>query len=337
MEPLDKAIPKRDLVTGIGTSLLVHVLIFGGAILSVMLMPHKPLPAPYCSVDLVSMNDIGAGSAEPKGEAGATGRGAGRRVQHHAASHRTAGPVVPIRRLAVNEAVGNKEPHIKIKQIAPKDTPVTPERARGVEAIDKNLDKLVARPKRVTHVAPAPRHAEHKSASARRSSSQAEKESEGRSSEAAENETGGQRSNVSAEERGGGGPAGGTSTGRGRGGRQGTSPGGSAYGSPNGTAAASRILGMYGQLVKEKIQREWNLANDQGVNGLRTVLQVQITGSGQIVRVVVMQRSGNSLFDDSAVRAVNRSGPLPPIPEAARASVSQYIQFILTFKPGKVA
>lgn len=334
MQSLDKAIPKKDLATGIGTSLLVHVLIFGGAVLSVMLIPHKPLPAPYCSVDLVSMNDIGAGAAEPKGEPGASGRGAVKSSAHHGVAHRKARPVVAIRRLAVNEPAENMATHIKIKQIAPKDAPVTHERARGVEAIDKNLDKLVARPKTVPRLAPPPtRNAEHETATRGRSSNVAQKES-ARVANVAQNETGGRSSNEPADA-GEEGPAGGTPNGRARGGRQGSSPGGSAYGSTNG--AASRILGMYGQVVKEKIQREWNLANDKGVGGLRTVVQVQIRESGEIVRVVVMQRSGNELFDASAVRAVNRAGPLPPVPAAARASVAQSLQFILTFKPGKVA
>ena len=338
MEPLNNAVPRKDLAAGIGTSILVHVLIFGGAILSVMLIPHKPLPPPYCSVDLVSMNDVGAGTAEPKGEVGATGRGAGKSAQHHGAAHRKSGPVVPIRRLAVDESAVQSETHIKIKQMEPKDTPVTHERASGLEAIDKNLEKLVDRPKKVPRFAErAPRHPEHKTAAVRRSSKVAENEAGGeRSSRVAENESRGRSSGESAEE-GDDGPAGGTPTGRGRGGREGTSSGGSAYGSPNGSAMASRVLGMYGQIVKEKIRGAWNLSEDKGINGLMTIVQVQIRPSGEIIGVVVTQRSGNELFDESAVRAVNRSGPLPPIPEAARTGDSQLLKFIVRFTPGKVA
>ncbi len=321
MELLDKAIPKKDLAAGIGASILVHGLIFGSAIFWVLLIPHKPLPVPYCSVDLVSMKDLGAGMAEPKGETGATGKAVERRVQRRTRSFRKAGPVVPIRRLAVNDNTGTVDTHVKIKQIEPRETPATPERTQGLESIDRNLDKLVARPKNVPHFAPpVARRAEPQPRSGHRASSVAANEPGGRSSKEAATE---------GEEE----PAGGTPTGNARGGRQGSGRG-SAFGSPNGSAAVTQILGMYGQVVREKIQREWSLANDKGVGGLRTVVQVQIRGSGEIVRVVVMKGSGNALFDEAAVRAVNRAGPLPPVPEAAQGSVPQ---FILTFMPGRVS
>lgn len=318
MEALHREIPKKDLATGIATSVLVHVLIFGSAVFAALFVPHKPLQAPYCSVDLVSMKDIGAGSAEPKGELNGAEKAVETRAKGHSRARRRAGPVVPIRRLAVKEPAEKIETHIK--QIEPKASPAAPERTQGVESIDRNLDNLVSRPKVIPHsrrqVAREEREA---SSSAERQSS-----SGARSSKEAANEDRGEEQAPR-----------GTPTGRERGGRQGMGPG-SAFGSPNGSAAAMQILGMYGQMVKEKIQREWSLANDQGVNGLEAVVAVQITLTGQIVRVVIMRRSGNELFDEAAVRAVNRAVPLPPVPEAARGSVTSP-QFILTFKPGKVS
>jgi TonB family protein len=308
MEPLKRAIPKKDLAAGIGTSVLVHVAIFGSALFWALLIPHKPLPVPYCSVDLVSMKNIGMGSAEPKGQRGATGKAVERRAPHHTRVLRRSGPVVPIRRLAVNNTTRNFQ--TRIKQIEPKDTPSAPVKAQGLESIDRNLHNLVARPKTMPHFGPPPTpHEEHRPLYGNRSSEMAANEPRGDA-------------------------RGGTSTGKARGGRNGTAPNGSAYGSPKGSAAVDQILGMYGQLVREKIERQWSLANNQGVNGLKTVLEVQIKGSGEIVRVLVVGTSGNELFDEAAVRAVNRAGPLPPVPAAAQGSVPQ---FILTFRPGKVS
>ncbi len=308
MQFLDRAIPKRDLATGIGTSILVHVLIFGSAIFAALLIPQKPMPTPYCSVDLVSIKNIGEGMAEPKGELNGARKAATEKAQHHAAARRKAGPVVRVRRLAVRQPVEKIETHIK--QMEPKDAPVVPKRTQGVESIDKNLDKLIARPKLPKHNRPPVENARSERSSGERSASVAAN-----------------------EDRGQGRAPLGTPNGTARGGRRGTGPG-SAFGNPNGSAAAMQILGMYGQMVKEKIQREWSLANDRGVNGLRTVLAVQITRTGQIVSVVVRMSSGNELFDEAAVRAVNRSGPLPPVPAAAQGNVPQ---FILTFMPGKVS
>ena len=186
MELLDRAIPKKDLAAGIVTSLLVHVLIFGSAIFAALLIPHKPLPAPYCSVDLVSMKNIGAGTAEPRGELEGSEKAVTGRAQRHARARRKVGPVVPIRRLAVKEAAENIEP--PIKQIEPKASPAVPEKTQGVESIDRNLDKLIARPKPepVTHSRQQVRRAERE----RESSSSAEREasSNAQSSNEAANE-----------------------------------------------------------------------------------------------------------------------------------------------------
>jgi TonB family protein len=309
---LNRAIPKKDLAAGVSTAVLVHVLIFGGALYGALLMPHKPLQVPYCSVDLVSAKDIGPGSAEPKGKKGAAGRAVQKRAEHRAA--RRAGPVVPIKRLAVNDARTNFEPP-RIKPLEPKDVPAVQDTTQGVASIDKNLDKLVARPKN------KPRFSVPEGPRSVHEASSQDRSSDG-SKAAASNEKGAEA-------------AGGTPTGKGRGGREGTAPGGSAFGSPNGSAAVSQILGLYGHMVQEKIQRQWSLANDRGVNGLMAVVEVQIKRSGEIVRVVVMRRSGNELFDEAAVRAVNRAGPLPPVPDAAATGDTP--QFILTFRPGKVS
>lgn len=311
MQSLYREIPKKDLATGIGTAVLVHVLIFGSAIFAALLIPQKPMPTPYCSVDLVSIKNIGEGRAEPKGELNGAPRAETQKMERHAAARRETGPVVRVRRLAVREPVEKIETHIK--QMEPKDTPVVPKRTQGVESIDKNLDKLIARPKIPAHSRPPVENAGRERPSGERSS------------------------NVAAsEDRGQGRAPLGTPNGTARGGRQGTGPG-SAFGSPNGSAAAMQILGMYGQMVKEKIQREWSLANDRGVNGLMTVLAVKITRTGQIVSVVIRTSSGNAIFDEAAVRAVNRSGPLPPVPAAAGGSVSSNLNFVLTFNPGKVS
>ncbi|MGC9195074.1 MAG: energy transducer TonB [Syntrophobacteraceae bacterium] len=315
MESLNRAVPKKDLAAGISTAVLVHVLILGGALYGALLMPHKPLQVPYCSVDLVSAKDIGPGSAEPKGKKGAAGKAVEKRAEHHERAARRAGPVVPIKRLAVNDAKTDFEPP-RIKELEPKDVPAVHETTQGAASIDKNLDKLVARPKNKPHfsVPEGPRSVHE--------TSQTERSTGGGSNAAASNEK-------EAES------AGGTATGKGRGGRHGSAPGGSAFGSPNGSAAVSQILGLYGHVVQEKIQRQWSLANDRGVNGLVAVVEVQIKRSGEILRVIVMRRSGNELFDEAAVRAVNRAGPLPPVPEAV--STGDTPQFILTFRPGKVS
>lgn len=305
MEPLDRAIPKKELATGIGTSLLIHVLIFGGALFAALLIPHKPLPIPYSSVELVTLKNIGAGMVAPKGELSGA-RKAVKRAHIRTRAPRQSGPVVPIRRLTVRDTTENIQP--SITQIVPKNTAAAPVIPQGVESIDKNLDKLISKPEGVSRRRRQVRIVERRPVSRARSSKVA----------ATEAEAAAPRGRPSGKERGG---------------HQGIGAG-SAVGSPNGNAAVAQVLGIYGLMVKERIQKEWSLTNDQGVSGLRTVIELQIAKTGQIVRVLVMRRSGNVLFDEAAVRAVNMAGPLPPVPVAARGSVPE---FILTFMPGKVS
>ena len=76
------------------------------------------------------------------------------------------------------------------------------------------------------------------------------------------------------------------------------------------------------------------MANDQGISGLKAVVEVQIRKTGEIINVRVMTKSGNELFDEAAVRAVNKAAPLPPVPEAILQSSTK---LILTFMPGRVS
>lgn len=314
MEPLalaEKRIPKKDLATGIGASLAIHVLIFSSAFFWALLMPHKTLNPPYCSVDLVSVKDIGIGSSNPKGNPEAAEKAVvSKHVQHRARVRRKLEAAVPIKRLAVNETTRKLETHIR--EIEPKDIPVMPEKPQGLEAIDKNLDKLIARPKVIPRSSPpSAQRVEHESRSPARLV----------------------RSPSSDAKQPGNEVTRGTPTGAARGGRQGTSQG-SAFGTPYGSAAINQIASIYGERVRQKIQSEWRLVNDQGIDGLKAVVAVRIRRTGEIVSVVLMKKSGNELFDEAAVRAVNKAAPLPPVPAAIAQSSTE---LILTFMPGRVS
>ncbi|MGA2404683.1 MAG: hypothetical protein ABSG91_23770, partial [Syntrophobacteraceae bacterium] len=141
-----RKIPRKDLVAGIGASFLVHVLAFSTAFVWGWIMPHKPLKPPYFTVNLVSMKDLGMGSSEIKGSPKAAEEAV---VSENATSSvrasRKSEPAAPIKRLVVDEAV--KKPETQIKKIEPKEVPKEPEKPQSLEAIEKNLDKLIAKPK----------------------------------------------------------------------------------------------------------------------------------------------------------------------------------------------
>jgi TonB family protein len=306
----DSKIPRKDLVTGIGTSFLVHILVFSSALIWAWVMPHKPLMPPYCTVNLVSLKDLGMGVSEPKGSPKAAEEAvASEKVRSSGKKIGKSENVAPIKRLTVDDAV--RKPETQIKKIEPKEVPVEPEKSRGLEAIEKNLDKLVAKPKVTPHTSSTTAaHAEPQP----KNSAQA-------APAPAKNQPGSEKLTR------------GTPTGAAEGGNLGTTHG-SMSGTPEGSTASNRLASLYGEQIRQRIEREWRLANDQGLSGLRAVVEVQIRKTGEIVGVRDMAKSGNELFDDAAVRAVNRAAPLPPVPEAI---IQSSTKLILTFLPGRVS
>ena len=315
MESLQLAqrrIPKADLAAGIGVSFLVHVLAFSAAFIAAWIMPHKPIKPPFCTVDLVSLKDIGMGDTEPKGNpkapeealnSGAT-RSSGKTVEKSS-------PVMPVKRLHLDDTSRNEE--APIKKIEPREVPKFEETPQDLASIEKNLDKLITKPKvvpRTTVPVEAPSVGTAKPAA----------------QEPAAGRPGGSPSTSEHVARG-------TPNGAAEGGSRGATQGSTA-GSPEGSSAVSALVGLYGEKVRSVIEREWRLVNDQGIGGLKTVVEVQIRKSGEVVSIQVVKTSGNSNFDESAVRAVQKASPLPAVPEVI---VQPSTKLILTFLPGRVS
>lgn len=66
----------------------------------------------------------------------------------------------------------------------------------------------------------------------------------------------------------------------------------------------------------------WEIIRDawiipQGIpieDGMETILGIVIEKQGRITDITIEKSSGNQAFDDSAIRAIEKSSPLPPIP-----------------------
>ncbi len=72
---------------------------------------------------------------------------------------------------------------------------------------------------------------------------------------------------------------------------------------------------VYYNTIWDIIRENWIVP--QGVRlqpGLETILGITVAANGRIVDIDLEKRSGNDAFDDSAVRAVERSSPFPPLP-----------------------
>jgi TonB family protein len=310
-----RKVSKNELLAGIGGSFMVHLLALTAAFVATWAMPHHPVKPPFCTVNLVSLRDIGSGNSEPKGDPKAPEAAKVSEAPKPAARvSEKSEPVMPVvKRLQLDETSRREE--APIKKIEPKEAPKIAEAPQNLADIEKNLDKLIAKPKVVprttspsesaaesspkpaAQVPPAPAHPVRPNAS-------------------------------TAESAGRGTPSGSVDAGA-KGATQ-----GSTSGSLEGTSAASALVGLYGNKVREAIQREWRLVNDQSLTGLKAVLEVQIRKNGEVINVQVVKPSGNPMFDDAAKRAVMNAAPLPAVPEVI---VQSSTRLILTFLPGSIS
>jgi protein TonB len=79
----------------------------------------------------------------------------------------------------------------------------------------------------------------------------------------------------------------------------------------------------YRAMVKAKITRErLNFGEDKSLKP--PAINININASGTIVSKSFARRSGSTSVDAAAMRAVERSSPLPPPPESIKAFVSTY-------------
>jgi TonB family protein len=85
-------------------------------------------------------------------------------------------------------------------------------------------------------------------------------------------------------------------------------------------------------LIWSKIKKEWAIPGDlpKGGRNLETVIVVVIERSGKIQKSWFEKKSGNSQYDQSAMRAIKKSEPLPAIP---REFSDEVFEFGIRFHP----
>jgi len=111
----------------------------------------------------------------------------------------------------------------------------------------------------------------------------------------------------------------GTGSGLGTGsGPVGSPSGGSPWGSSTGGSSAleSRLSDYYSE-IWAKIKKEWTLPGDlpKGKTSLETVIVIVLERNGKVQKSSFEKRSGNAHYDQSAMRAIKKAEPLPPIPK----------------------
>ncbi len=89
--------------------------------------------------------------------------------------------------------------------------------------------------------------------------------------------------------------------------------------SPSGGASSGALSikhKMYYNLIWQRIRSVWVLPEEalRGQKNLETIISIRIARDGQIENFQFEKKSGNPQLDESALRAVKKANPLPPLP-----------------------
>ncbi len=73
---------------------------------------------------------------------------------------------------------------------------------------------------------------------------------------------------------------------------------------------------MYYNMIWQRIRSAWVLSEGAlaGKKDLETIIAIRIAKDGRIVDIQFEKKSGNAQLDESALRAIKKSDPLPPLP-----------------------
>ena len=87
----------------------------------------------------------------------------------------------------------------------------------------------------------------------------------------------------------------------------------------------------YNILIGERIRKSWVLPESlKGRTDLETKIAIQIARDGRIADIQIKKTSGNLDLDNSALRAVMKANPLPPLPPAVK---KDYFEMSIGFTP----
>jgi colicin import membrane protein len=94
-----------------------------------------------------------------------------------------------------------------------------------------------------------------------------------------------------------------------------------------GGAPMGFAMNMYRLEVKERIKNNWSypvaLGGSRGQKNLEAIVVVRAEKNGAIVKSWFMKKSSNPVFDESVLKAIERSDPLPPFPEGYRRTFDE--------------
>ena len=97
--------------------------------------------------------------------------------------------------------------------------------------------------------------------------------------------------------------------------------------SVKGNAENGITIRMYQMAVEEQIKSNWSypvaLISPKKLRDLEAIVLVKVKEDGTVMKSWFKDRSSNSIFDGSVLKAIERSDPLPPFPEGYRKNYDE--------------
>jgi colicin import membrane protein len=87
---------------------------------------------------------------------------------------------------------------------------------------------------------------------------------------------------------------------------------------------------IYKNRMEDTIKRNWVWPGQRSNRKLGVTVRWSVKDNGEIIGLKIVQPSGDPAYDDSVVRAVRKSSPLPPVPEGL---AKDFAEVEYTFRP----
>jgi colicin import membrane protein len=88
-------------------------------------------------------------------------------------------------------------------------------------------------------------------------------------------------------------------------------------GSPDGVSISPEVAAWL-KRAKIHVRKNWVLTPGFRTQAIEAHVEVDLDASGGVRGTRVSRRSGNPWYDEGVVRAIQKSSPLPPPPEAGK-------------------
>jgi colicin import membrane protein len=107
-----------------------------------------------------------------------------------------------------------------------------------------------------------------------------------------------------------------------------------AAGTGAGSGQQNEVLRLYCTEIWARVRNHWVLPEQLlDKTGLTSIVVVRIAQDGMVLKAEYEHKSGHALFDQSAMRAIQKSSPFPPLPKALRPGP---LEIGIRFRPGEV-